>query len=292
VALPPALAKAGRVARRAIAEPLVQFLIAGLVLFVAGQIYAAQTNTYRIVVTPRHVAQLANDYALQFGTQPDKETLAALVQRDIEDEMLLRQGQALKLGDDDEIVRRRIVQKMQFVMQDLSPPAEPTDAQLTAYYAAHASHYVTPVQATFTHIFFSADNGGDAAARARATATLKSLPAGVARAPDKGDPFPDLYDFSAYEPEQVDRLFGHTPFADAVFSAPTGRWVGPYRSGYGWHLIYVGARQAPHLPPLSDVRDQVRTDYLQDGQDAANKRAFDALARRFTVVRQDLRPGA
>lgn len=289
---PAALAAAGRIARRALAEPLVQFLIAGLALFIAGQVYQEQTSIYRIVVTPRHVAQLANDYALQFGTQPDRQTLETLVQRDIQDEMLLRQGEALKLGDGDEIVRRRIVQKMQFVMQDLSPPAEPTDAQLRAYYAAHASRYVTPVRVTFTHIFFSSDKGGDAAAKARAEAALKALPPGVTRAPDKGDPFPDLYDFASYEPEQVDRLFGQSPFAAAVFAAPVGRWVGPYRSGYGWHLIFVAARQPPALAPLDQVRDQVRSDDLQDGQDAANKRAFDQLARRFTVVREDQRPGA
>lgn len=278
-----------RGARRVFSEPLTHFLIAGLALFVAGRIYETQTNVYRIVVTPRHVAQLANDYALQFGTQPSPQILEQLVDRDIHDEMLLRQGLALKLDQDDEIVRRRIVQKAQFLMQDLNPPAEPTDAQLQAYYDAHPAAYVTQPQATFSHIYFSADNGGDAAAKARAAAVLRTLGAGVTRAPDKGDVFPDLYDFSAFEPEQVERLFGHSPFADAVFSAPIGRWVGPVKSGYGWHLLYVDARQAPGRPPLATVRDQVRADYLQNAQDAANKQAFDKLARRFTVVREDLK---
>jgi peptidyl-prolyl cis-trans isomerase C len=176
---------------------------------------------------------------------------------------------------------------MQFLIQDLNPPAEPTDAQLTAYYAAHASKYVTPPRATFTHVFFSAD-GGDQAARGRATALLHAMPAGTTRAADRGDPFPDLYDFAAYEPEQVERLFGRTPFAAAVFGAPVGRWVGPYRSGYGWHLLYVAARTPSALPPLSQIRDSVREDYLADAQDAANRAGFAKLARRFTVVRDDL----
>jgi hypothetical protein len=278
------------VAGRVFSEPLTHFLIAGLALFIAGRAYESQTNTYRIVITPRHVAQLANDYALQFGTQPSPQILEQLVQRDVHDEMLLRQGLALKLDQDDEIVRRRIVQKAQFLMQDLNPPPEPTNAQLQTYYDAHPAAYVTQPRATFSHIYFSADNGGDAAAKARADAVLKTLAPGVTRAPDKGDVFPDLYDFSAFEPEQVERLFGHSPFADAVFSGPTGKWIGPVKSGYGWHLIYVDARQAPASPPLATVRDQVRTDYLQDAQDAANKQAFDKLAHRFTVVREDLKP--
>ena len=272
---------------RVLREPLTHFVILGLAVFLAGQLYAGHASQHRIVVTPAHVAQLANDYALQFGAKPDPATLDALVQRDVNDEILFRQGRAMRLDEGDQIVRRRVVQKMQFLMQDLNAPAEPTDAQLSAYYQAHAAHYAAVPRASFSHIFFSSDTAGDAAAKARAEVVLKSLNDGITRAPDRGDPFPDLYDFAAYEPGQVERVFGHTPFAQVVASAPVGRWVGPVRSGYGWHLIYVSARQAAASPPLAQVRDAVRTDYLQEAQDAANKAAFDKLARDYRVVRQD-----
>jgi len=275
----------GAITRRVLREPLVHFLIAGALLFAAGQFYQSQTSAYRIVLTNQHVAQLANNYALQFGTQPDQHTLDLLIRSDIHDEILYRQGLLLKLDQDDQIVRRRVVQKMQFLLQDLHPPAEPTVAQLQAYYDAHSAKYTMPPRATFSHIYFSLDKSGDAQARARAV--LATLSDKTTRAPDRGDPFPDLYDFSSYEPEQVYRLFGHTPFADAVFATATGHWAGPFRSGYGWHLIYVDARQAASRPPLSAVRDQVRTDYLQAAQDKANADAFDRLAQRFTVVHDD-----
>ena len=272
---------------RILREPLTHFLILGLAVFVAAQVHAGRTSQHRIVITPAHVAQLANDYALQFGAKPDPATMEALIRRDVNDEILFRQGRAMRLDEGDQIVRRRVVQKMQFLMQDLNAPAEPTDAQLSAYYQAHGAHYAAVPRASFSHIFFSSDTAGDAAAKARAEVVLKSLNDGITRAPDRGDPFPDLYDFAAYEPGQVERVFGHTPFAQVVASAPVGRWVGPVRSGYGWHLIYVSARQAAASPPLAQVRDAVRTDYLQEAQDAANKAAFDKLARDYRVVRQD-----
>lgn len=275
--------------RKLATEPLVHFVVAGLLLFIAGRIYETQTDVYRIVVTPRHVAQLAHDYALQFGAQPDPPTLEALVQADLRDEVLYRQGQAMKLADGDEIVRRRVVQKMQFLMQDVNAPADPTPAQLQAFYDAHAGRYLAPPRATFSHIYFAAE-GGDEVARARAQALLGALRNDVTRAPDRGDPFPDLYDFSAADPQQVQRLFGHTPFAEAVFKAPVGQWSGPYRSGYGWHLLYVDAREPPARAPLAAVKDAVRVDELQDAQDRANRAAFDKLARRFTIVRADKRP--
>lgn len=284
-AVPGRAAAARRLVLRLLREPLVHFAVAGVALFAAGRIYQSQNSLYRIVVTPRHVQQLASDYALQFGGPPDTGTLAALVRRDVHDEILYREGLALKLDQDDEIVRRRVVQKMQFLMQDLNAPPEPSEAQLAAYYRAHASRYVAPPQATFSHIYFSTDRGPDALARAKAV--LKSLSDATTRAPGRGDPFPDLYDFSAYEPEQVTRLFGRTPFSLAVFAVEPGHWAGPFRSGYGWHLLYVDARRPAALPPLAKVRDQVRTDYLQDAQDRANQAAFDRLAQRFTVVRED-----
>ena len=283
-----ALLWAGRarsIARSVAAEPLTHFLLFGFLLFVASRFYQEQRDVYEITITPGHVAQLARDYALQFGSPPDKSTLDALTARDIHDEILFRQGLALNLDQGDEIVRRRVVQKMQFLMQDLNAPAEPTDAQLEAYFKSHASHYVTAPRATFSHIYFSTDLGGDA--QARAHAALATLSDGTTRAPQLGDPFPDLYDFSAYEPEQVSRVFGRTPMADAVFSVPIRHWSGPFRSGYGWHLVFVDARQVPDSPQFSAVRDAVRSDYLQDAQNKSNQAAFDELARRFTIIRKD-----
>lgn len=274
-----------RALRPFVREPLVHFVLAGLLLFVASRFYAEQQNVYSIDVTAAHVAQLAHQYALQFGAPPSPTTLETLVERDVKDEMLYRQGLGLELDQDDEIVRRRVIQKMEFLMQDLNAPAEPSEVQLEAYYKAHMQRYLTVPRATFSHIYFSLDRAGDAYARARAA--LGSLSSQITRAPDRGDPFPDSYDFAFYQRDQVTRLFGHTPMSDAVFAAPVGRWSGPFRSGLGWHLVFIDERKPAVLPPFSGVRERVRADYLRDTQENANQAAFADLARRFSVTRHD-----
>jgi parvulin-like peptidyl-prolyl isomerase len=277
-------------------EPLLHFVVVGFVLFAVGQIHRERTDTYRIVVSPQREALLANRYALQFGTQPNPLTRAALVQRDVEEEMLFRQGLALGLDKEDEIVRRRIVQKMRFLLQDSSAPAEPEEAQLNAYYRAHSQRYVAPARVTFSHVFFSSEKGEERAyARAKTSlarlvargASAKAEAAGAAEsgAAAMGDPFPDLQHFSAYDAAQVQRLFGRTEISEAVFTAPAGRWAGPYKSSYGWHLIWIDSRQAPAQQPLSAVLDRVRTDYLLAEQARANQSAFSDVARAYTVVR-------
>lgn len=270
-------------AQRLLREPILHFVLAGAVILAIGHGYEARTNLYRIEVTPSHVAELSRRYALQYGAPPDPKTLDQIVRDDVHDEILYRQGQALGLDRDDEIVRRRVIQKSQFLLEDTRAPAEPDDADLARFYAAHPERYAAPPRASFTHIFFADGPAGEARARAE----LARLAPGMTRAPDQGDPFPDLYDFDRYDAEQIARLFGHTPLVQAVFTAPLGRWSGPYRSAYGWHLIRVAERTEPRKPPLAEVRDRVRTDYLQAAQDAANAAAFQRLASRFTIVRKD-----
>jgi peptidyl-prolyl cis-trans isomerase C len=202
------------------------------------------------------------------------------VEREIEEEILFRRGVALGLDRDDEIVRRRVVQKMQFLLHDVQAPAEPEEAELSAYFANNAERYATPPRVTFSHVYFATDEGA-------AREALHRL-IGGAEASGLGEPFPDLYHFASYEPEQVHRLFGRTDFSNAVFSASPGQWVGPLRSGYGWHLIRVEARQAAGRPLFADVRDRVRTDYLLDEQARRNVAAFNDLAGEYEVVRTKL----
>ena len=277
--------------RKVMREPLVHFVAAGLALFLAKEVLREHSDNRRIIVTAQREAQLANRYVLQFGMRPDAATLAELVKSDVHDEILFREGLALGLDKDDEIVRRRIIQKMQFLMDDLRAPREPTQAQLVGYYQTHAQRYMAPARATFTHIYFSAA-GGDSAARLRAQEALRDLssgrendPARIPNARELGDPFPDLFDFARYNREQVERLFGRTDFTAAVFASTPGKWVGPLRSAYGWHLLYVGSRDEARAQPLAAVRDKVRADYLLDSQTRTNEAAFSALAGQFTVLR-------
>lgn len=266
-----------------IREPLVHFLIVGLVLYAVGHAYARRHDHYRIEVTAERAAQLAETYRKQYGQSPDAQMRELLVQGDIDNEILYREGLRLKLDQDDEIVRRRIIQKMQFLAQNLHAPAEPTETQIVAFYREHAAMYARPPAVSFTHVFFSDE--------ARARQGLSQLRAShPLRAPEIGDPFPDLYDFATTGAEQVRRLFGRSPLSEAVFAVPVGEWSGPFRSGYGWHLLLVTARSALEQSPLPQVRDTVRSDFLKVVQERQNHADFQQLRSRFTIVRSDSTP--
>jgi peptidyl-prolyl cis-trans isomerase C len=270
----------GRITR----EPMVHFLLIGAVIFILGEHMPSDSGRYRIVVDAQHVSRLAENYERQFGQPPSRPILDTLIARYVDDEILYREGLATKIDAGDEVVRRRIIQKMQFLVQDLHAAAPPSESRLLSYYYAHASRYIEPERIAFTHIYFSPDKDGDEGAKQRALKVLASLGPNVTRAPERGDAYPDAYDFASIGPEEADRLFGETPISKDIFGAPRGHWSGPFRSGYGWHLVYVNAVVPRHLAPFARVQDRVRADWVDDEQAAANLRAFETLKHRYTIV--------
>lgn len=272
----------GRCARL-LREPLLHFFILGTLLFVMSEHWQGRHDPDRIVVDHAAVAQISQAYAGQFGAPPSADVLRRLIARHVEEEMLYREGVKLGVERDDEVVRRRIIHKMRFLTEDMTPIPEPDDAILRTFHAGHQGRYRRPTWNSFTHIFFSTDKG-DAAARARAVAALTSLSPAVTRAPERGDAFSDLYDYADLDRPNLERLMGRTQIVEGVMKAPLERWAGPYRSAYGWHLVRVSGRSISAPYTFEDVRDQVRADYLEEQRAAENRKTLDQMRQRYAVT--------
>ena len=125
---------------------------------------------------------------------------------------------------------------------------------------------------------------GEAAAKNRAIKNLEKLRGmRVSRAPDLGDAFPGPADVAAVSPEEATRLFGDSDLSQALFKLPVRQWVGPYRSGLGWHLIYVTGLIPPVLPALTEIHERVLADYLDEQRSILNERAFEKLRTKYKV---------
>jgi hypothetical protein len=161
------------------------------------------------------VEGIENNYRLQYGASPTPEQLAALIDRYIQEEVYYREALRLKLGDNDEIVRRRLVQKYEFLEQDLGTPPPPSDAELRAYYETYRERYAIPERLTFSQVFFSIDRAGEADAKARAARALTTLnDRRLSRAPGLGDSFPGEADYAEVTPMQVRRAFGASSLSE------------------------------------------------------------------------------
>ena len=280
-----------RRARTLAREPFFHFLALGLLIFLARGLLDGTPEQYRITVGTEDVRRLATGYDWQFGRPPTATELSHLVERHIEEEILYREGVAMGLDEGDEIVRRRVVQKLQFLQEDVALVPEPGEAALRAFHERHAERYGAPARVTLRHLYFSPDAGGSEAAESRAAdaaAALRESPNDTP--PEAGDPFPGQDRYVDIDLAGLSRAFGDSELSQAVFELPPHTWHGPLRSGYGWHVVHVEGVDQGSRRPFAEVRDALRADYLDEQRREINAAALAAIKEKYVVVREDQEP--
>jgi hypothetical protein len=267
-------------------EPLLHFLVIGVALFVGYRVLHPQADTSdtdrRIVLTQDDLRQMSVAVMAQGRPAPTPAQMASLIEARVLQEVLYREALALGLDQDDEIVKRRLAQKMEFLAEDLAG-SDPTPEQLRAWFDTNADQFVLPPRVWFRHLYFSPDRRGDRA-QSDAEATLASLGGGrVGQAASVGDPFMFQDRYSDRSPEQVAAMFG-PGFAQALFEIEPGSWHGPIASGYGWHLVWIDSITPARRPSFEEVKPEVRTAWIVDQRAEAKRRLFDELRSRYEVV--------
>jgi parvulin-like peptidyl-prolyl isomerase len=268
---------------RLLKDPLVHFLAIGIALFAASAWHgeSIRAGRERIVVSAEQVAQARDAAAALKGRALTRDELAELIEPTVREEVLYREALALGLDENDDEVRRRLVEKMQYLTQDLADPEPGSEAELEAFYAAQPDRFAVPALVTFEQVFF--DPGKRGAALGQDTAAgLAKLKAGAAPT-DVGDRTPLRASYMDAPREQVAILFGDA-LADALFSVAPGTWVGPFRSDFGLHLVRLTARTERTLPPYAGIRDRVAAELAADRRRARNDADYARMRSHYDVV--------
>lgn len=261
---------------RILREPLLHFLVLGALVYMASN--RSESTRYQIDVGSAQRARLARTYLEQYGVPPTAPQLERALDEYVRNEILYREGLSMGLERDDEIVRRRVVQKIEFVNEDLDAVVAPDAAGIAQYFAAHRDRYESEPAVSFEQVFYSADRGGEAVARKRAEGAL------ARRGGQRGDAFAEGREFRGLTRTAANSLFGDTQLSAALFTSPSGEWGGPLRSAYGWHIVRVTNRRPAHPAELAAVRDRVQADYLADLRDRANAEAFRRISSKYRIV--------
>lgn len=266
---------------RAVAgEPLVHFVLVGSVLWgVYGRLWPEPLQ--RISVPAPVEAGLVADFTRRLGRAPTDTERATLVSDFVDDEVLYREALAQGLDRGDVIIRRRLIQKMGFVLENThGPGAEPTTAVLAAYLDAHAAQYRLPARLSLRHVFVSfAQHGAESE---KLAAVLRVQLAAGADATRLGDPFVHGGVQPLLSESELAARFG-TAFARQVQALPAGMWSAPVASSYGLHLVLVTAREASRQPSLSEIRERVLRDYNEEQRASTRRRVLDELRARYDV---------
>ncbi len=264
--------------RRVLSEPVFQFLLAGIVLHALVRLDSTAPENL-IQVTPdqqrRIIAQLQRN---QRHPPTEAEQRAAL-EAFIDESVLIREAERLGLGENDDIVQRRLLQKMTFVLEAQSQPEPPTPEQLRDYFERHRDEYALDARFTIEHIYFRA--GSDSARSAKAQlaqlSPSDSLPPGVGDHFDRGN---RLVGRTLVE---LRDLFG-PGFAHAVSAQQSNReWFGPVPSLYGEHLVRITGYVPAATVNFDTVRDAVHANWLRAEQKRLQDEHTARLRQRYLI---------
>ena len=163
--------------RRLLGEPLVHFFVVGALVFGAYQVFneaPASVNEQTIEISANEIRQIAIGWVAQGRPLPTQDQMQSLIDQRVAEEVLFREGLALGLDRNDEIIKRRVAQKMDFLAADIAAMQMPDRAELTEWYSAHSDEFAIPPRISFRHFYFSPDKRG-IAARSDAAAAFKAI---------------------------------------------------------------------------------------------------------------------
>ncbi|MDB6136129.1 MAG: prsA1 [Verrucomicrobiales bacterium] len=154
--------------------------------------------------------------------------------------------------------------------------AEPTEAEMRAFYEANPDRYLTAEQVRASHLFKQIEKVEDRPTVYDLLRRLRCQALGgadfdeIAREnTDREDKNPDLGFFGRGEfMEEFDTI---------VFSMETGEVSPVFTSHWGFHLVRVTDRRPPTVKVFEEVRDQVRTEVEAEHRSRTTRDLVDRL---------------
>ena len=263
-------------------EPLVHFVLLGAALFIGDALWERwqEKTAYTIRVSPAEMQRQASLFASENRRQPSDDDLQALLFAHVEEQALMREALRLGLDADDTIIRRRLAQKMRFLVNDFGADVEPSEADLKNWFAQNRQAFTRPQKRSFDHIYLSPQKRGEEIT----SDALAILNKGIGEDwTALGDPFIMARSFTDVSQAGVIKDFGRA-FAADVFAAPQGEWSEPIESALGLHLVRVSEITPREVPEFDAVRNEVESLWRDESAREDNAARLRALIDKYNVI--------
>ena len=268
-----------------IREPLLHFLLIGGGLFLLFNMMNVETveKPNRIVVTQGQVALMADKFTQTWERPPSNEEIDSLIDNYLLDEVYYREALALGLDEDDSVIRRRLRQKMGFILEDITTLLDPDEKELMTYMDTHAEQFRVQPQVSFRQVYLSRDTRTDIDADAREI--LTRLRAGE-DPQQQGDRIMLADAYTLTSRDDIKRRFGES-FAHQLLTVEPGEWTGPLNSSFGGHLVLIAEIKPGRIPDLAEVKEEVKGEWLLARKEELKQNTFRMLLKNYEVVMPD-----
>jgi hypothetical protein len=254
----------------------VLFVVLGAVLYGAWTVLApGDVETIRI--DPEALRALeTRDEELRGRPLTDEER-ETLRESYIDDEVLLHEALRRGLQWSDFRVRQRLTRIMRGALTETV--ADPSVAQLQAYFRDNIEKYTTPDSVTLEQVFFP---WGEEVSDQEIQGILAKLRSG-ANAERFGV---TSISSSRRMPRQTRadlvRSFG-ADFADRVERSSMNAWQGPLESVQGLHLVRIVERHQPQVATFENVESYLRQEWLMTRMRELQQERIDAIRKSYRI---------
>ncbi len=268
--------------KKLIHEPLIHFLFISICFFFIYDLLNPQTadESKIITISQNRVDLLTQGFVKTWTRKPTSQELAKMIDGYALNEIYSREAIALGLGENDEVIRRRLRQKMEFILQDMSALQQPSADDLAQFFHQNSTNYQAEASYSFEQKYITTN---------RSNQQLKQL---IAKQKQRissgqnpqGDTSLMATEFSDVSAYQINRQFGKN-FNKELDKVDLNQWIGPIKSGLGLHFIKVSQRIAGEISPLSQIKEKVIEDWQhQQSIDFTNNYQQELLAQYQVIV--------
>jgi hypothetical protein len=254
-------------------EPLLHFVLLGAALFGIDHLVAGRADDPRVIIVGPEVDKEASAlFKSARGQDPSAEQLAALRQVWLDNEVLYREGLALRVDQGDTAIRERVIFKaLSIVESGLTLP--PADTQtLRAWFEAHREKYDEPVRYDFQEAVLTGDNNEPA---------VRAFVGELNRGGSGGEAKAGLRVFKGRPHSNLVQSYG-AEFAKALEQLPPGEWRA-LNTREGWRAMRLEA-VLPGKPASFDAMLGVVTQDWTDATMAEQRTAaVRALGKKYSV---------
>lgn len=268
--------------KKILKEPFFHFILIGIALFILYGMVNKKTNAKNtIIINDFDISNLISKWEMQWKRAPTEKELQSLISSNIKQEIFYQEALKMNLDHNDEIIKRRLSQKMQFLSNDIAAMIEPSDEDLKEYYKEHSSKYLTPPSYSLYQITFSSDKRKDN--YKDALETLKQFPnATFDEMKNWGDILPFNYYFENVNANELGLQLG-SKFPATLKDQELNKWVGPILSGFGYHLVYITEKTEPQLPPYKSIKRSILRDYEYNQQQKIDEAIYQELKKKYQI---------
>ncbi len=270
-------------------------MVAGVLLAAAGLVTSSGRKVARadvVAIVDGHAIAMT-DYRRMLDAvaddsdeEPDEATRRFVLDRMIEEELLLARAEELGIVRADRRLRSELVAAMVDTVTHEAAQSIPAEAELEAFYRAERDRFVGADRFRLARAVVRVGVRDDEAARLRAGELRRRVLGGESLATvaaELADPEPAPLPDALLPPNKLLDYLGPTALR-AVTDVAEGGLSEAVRTSAGYEVYLVVERRAGPAPELADIRPQVLAAWQRRQADAALRRYVDALHARARIV--------